>query len=72
MPTLKELRLQKGWTQKELGMKFRKTKPPEMISRWENGISIPSSLSLMEISQIFNVKFEDILIDLSINKKEAK
>jgi len=71
MKTIKELRLEKGWTQKEFGKKFRKVKSPEVVSRWENGVSAPSGLSLMEISKIFNIDFSNILIDKSI-KKEAK
>lgn len=71
MKTIKELRLEKGWTQKEFGKKFKKVKSPEVVSRWENGVSVPSGLSLMEISKIFNIDFSNILIDKSI-KREAK
>lgn len=57
---IKQLRLERGWTQKELGSRFKKPKPPELISRWENDVSVPSALSLMELSKIFNVPFAEL------------
>lgn len=63
MKTIKQLRLEKQWTQKQLGSKFAKQKSPEVISRWEKGNSRPNVCSLRELSSIFGVSSDSILID---------
>jgi transcriptional regulator with XRE-family HTH domain len=56
--TIKDLRKQKGWTQSELGKKFKVVKAPEIICRWEKGISSPTAANLMELATIFEVPAE--------------
>jgi transcriptional regulator with XRE-family HTH domain len=60
--TIKDLRKQKGWTQSELGKKFKVAKAPEIICRWEKGTSSPTAPNLMELATIFEVPAEKILI----------
>lgn len=62
MYTIKELRKQQGWTQQELGKKFKVVKAPEIICRWEKGTSSPSAIHLQELANIFSVPAEKILI----------
>lgn len=66
MQTIKDLRKEKGWTQAELGQKFKVRKAPETICRWENGIA-PSATHLQELANIFSVPAEKILISQLID-----
>lgn len=67
MSVIRELRIKKGMTQKELGLKFKTPKAPEIICRWEKGTSTPSSLHMMELSTIFEVSVEKILSSYMID-----
>jgi transcriptional regulator with XRE-family HTH domain len=60
--TIKDLRKEKGWTQSELGKRFKVEKAPEIICRWEKGTSSPSAANLLELAQILGVPAEKILI----------
>jgi transcriptional regulator with XRE-family HTH domain len=60
--TIKDLRKENGWTQAELGNKFKVTKAPEIICRWEKGTTSPTAANLMELATIFGVPAEKILI----------
>lgn len=60
--SIKELRKQHGWTQSDLGKKFKVEKAPEIICRWEKGTSTPSAANLIELAQILEVPAEKILI----------
>jgi transcriptional regulator with XRE-family HTH domain len=64
--TIKELRKQHGWTQAELGKKFKVEKAPEIICRWEKGTSAPSATHLQELSYIFGVPAEKISIEKNL------
>lgn len=66
--SLKELRLERGWTQKELASKFPVPKAVEQISRWENSVILPDSRNLQYLANIFGVNAQDILIDKSRNQ----
>ena len=59
---IKELRLNLGLTQQQLGMKFKEQKDLTVISRWERGINKPSADSLIELAKIFKVQPSNILI----------
>lgn len=63
MYTIRELREQKGWTQAQLGAKFKKPKSPEIICRWEKGNVVPRAQNLIELAKIFGVPVEKIRID---------
>jgi transcriptional regulator with XRE-family HTH domain len=60
--SIKDLRKQHGWTQSELGKKFKVAKAPEIICRWEKGTAAPSAAHLIELAHIFSVPAEKILI----------
>lgn len=55
-----ELRKSKNMTQQELGLLLNYSR--NNISKWENGISIPSDPKILEkLSQIFDVSIEEIM-----------
>lgn len=58
---IKNLRKMTGLTQDELALKLNVVR--QTVSKWERGISVPDSLMLKEISEVFNVSIEDLLGD---------
>ncbi|WP_326907840.1 helix-turn-helix domain-containing protein [Sedimentibacter sp. MB31-C6] len=62
---LKELRLEKNLTLKQLGSIFHVTK--QTISRWETGDRIPSIEIVYMLSEYFNVS-TDYLLGKSVSK----
>ena len=52
-------RKRKGLSQEELAERLYVTR--QAISKWENGTSVPSIDTLCEISQMFEISFEEIL-----------
>lgn len=48
-----------GMTQDELSEKLYVTR--QALSKWENGTGVPSTETLLDLCQIFNVSFEDLL-----------
>lgn len=67
MHTIKDLRKNNGWTQAELGKRFIIPKAPEIICRWEKGITSPTGSHLQELANIFGVPAEKILISKLID-----
>ena len=60
MSRIKDLRLERGWTQEELGKLLNVHKAA--ISKYEKGIVTPSNEVLKKMSAIFNVS-TDYLLD---------
>lgn len=58
---IKQLRLNKSWTQEELAAHLLTTR--QTVSKWENGISVPDANSLIHISELFNVSVSSMLGD---------
>ena len=56
---ISELRKSKGLTQNELAEELNLTH--QAISKWENGLTLPDTETLLIISKKFNVKIDDIL-----------
>lgn len=56
---IQSLRIKHNLTQDELSEKLFVTR--QALSKWENGQSIPSIDSILLLSRLFNVTFEDIL-----------
>lgn len=56
---ISELRKSKGLTQKELAEELNLSH--QAISKWENGLTLPDTETLLIISKKFNVKIDDIL-----------
>jgi len=61
---LKELRLSKGYTQKQLSDKLELTSD-STISQWERGVNAPYGKDLVKLTNIFNVS-SDYLLGLDI------
>ena len=60
------LRRKNNLTQEELAAKIFVSR--QAVSKWENGEVVPDSLNLMELSKLFNVKVDDLLmVDLEID-----
>ena len=56
---IKELRNEKGLTQKELGEKLNIT--DKAISKWERGLSFPDIALLNSLASFFNVDISELL-----------
>ena len=50
---LKKLRVERGWTQKDLGIRLGASKTA--VASWEQGARIPKLDKLEEIARLFNV-----------------
>ncbi len=59
MLKIKELRLEKGYTQKELGEKTNTTN--KNIWAWENGIASPDISMLIELAKVFDVTVDYLI-----------
>lgn len=56
--TLKSLRANKNWTQKECGKRVGVT--PQTWRNWENKKSFPNVPQIKNIEEIFGVEYKDI------------
>lgn len=56
---IKALREARGWTQAELARKMNMTR--NGINSWEQGLSMPSPPSLVELAQLFSVSTDYLL-----------
>lgn len=65
---LKELRLQRGYTQLDLANKLNLK--PNTISNYENGKSYPDLDRINELANILNVKTEELLYDIQDQTNE--
>ena len=52
-------RRSKGYTQEELAGKLNLS--PQAVSKWENGISEPTTTNLIALAKLFGVAPEDLL-----------
>lgn len=48
-----------GWTQDQIAEKLFVTR--QLISKWENGVGVPSIDCLLELCKLYQTTFEDIL-----------
>ncbi|WP_141433704.1 helix-turn-helix transcriptional regulator [Bacillus sp. 03113] len=63
--TIRELRLQSGLTQHQLGQLFKDQKDITVISRWERNVVQPSTVNLLELARIFKVSPNDIVFEIN-------
>ena len=56
---IRDLRLARGWTQAELARRMGVTR--NGINSWEQGLSMPSPASLVDLSKIFSVSTDYLL-----------
>lgn len=65
---IKDLRKQHNYTQEELAEKLNTSR--QTISKWEQGISEPDLIMLMQLSQLFSVSTDYLITgsDNSIKK----
>lgn len=66
---LSNLRQQNNLTQEEFAQKIGVTR--QAVSRWEMGISTPSSKTLIRISEEFNMSFDKIISGDFINQAKS-
>ncbi|MBA4541954.1 helix-turn-helix transcriptional regulator [Thermoactinomyces daqus] len=60
---IREIRKAKGLTQHQLAFLFHEPLHPTVISRWERGVSSPSSENLFELARILEVKPDELFIE---------
>ncbi len=58
---LKEMRLERGLTQKEVA-KLLGFKSDDRICLWEKGKAMPSVINLLKICKIYEVKVEELYL----------
>ena len=63
---IQQLRIEKGYTQKELSEKLNCT--DKAISRWETGKGLPDVSFLIPLSELFGVSVNEILLGERISK----
>jgi transcriptional regulator with XRE-family HTH domain len=56
--TIKELRLERGWTQLDLA--YRAGITPLTVSKWERGVSEPRVTQLRKLAELFEVSMDNI------------
>ena len=56
---IKELRTARGWTQADLARRLGITRIG--VNSWEQGLSVPSPASLVELAKIFSVSTDYLL-----------
>lgn len=68
---IKKIRKDNNLTQKDLAQKYNVTY--QAVSKWENGINLPDTSLLRQISKDFNISIDDILEgEYSQKKKKIK
>ncbi len=56
---LKELRKKKGYSQQELAIRLNVVR--QTISKWEKGLSVPDTDTLIKMAEIFEVSVNELL-----------
>lgn len=56
---IKELRQARGWTQADLARRLGMTR--NGVNSWEQGLSMPSPASLVDLAQLFSVSTDYLL-----------
>lgn len=67
---LKKLRLQRGWTQEELGKKIKKDY--STIGKWENGSRSPIMEDVIALAKIFDIGITDLISTDSVEEYNGK
>lgn len=65
---LKELRIKRNLKQKEVAALLG-FKSDDRICRWEKGQALPSLYNIIKLSQLFNVKVEELYLKMEQAKK---
>ena len=63
-----ELRKSRNWSQNDLANMLNISR--QAISKWENGINIPDSSTLILLAKIFEVSTDELLLGKKLDKKE--
>ena len=71
--SLRKYRKIKGLTQREVA-KLLGLKSQSQLSRWERGVSLPSTLNLFKLSALYNTMVDALFIDFlrKLRKEFAK
>ena len=64
-----QLRKQAGWSQEELAHQLQISR--QAVSKWESGQSIPDTDKIIQLSQLFHVSTDYLLLDQEMEKKET-
>ena len=67
---IKQIRKENNLTQKDLADKYHVTY--QAVSKWENGLNMPDTSLLKEISKDYNISLDDMLDGKKKNKIRMK
>ena len=56
---LRALRKQKGYSQEQLAERLNVSR--QAVSKWENGVSDPSTSNLLALAKLYGISAEDLL-----------
>lgn len=64
-----QLRKQKGWSQEELANQLQISR--QAVSKWESGKSLPDTDKIIQLSQLFNVTTDYLLLGKENENQET-
>ena len=67
---IKQLRTEKNWSQYQLADLVPITR--QAVSKWERGVSLPDSSTLLILAKIFDVSVDELLIGERLNKSNKE
>lgn len=67
---LKSARLAKELTQSEVAKKLYVTR--QTVSRWEQGKTLPNIYVIQELSDLYDISLDELVVNTALENKEAK
>ena len=67
---LKSARLAKELTQSEVAKKLYVTR--QTVSRWEQGKTLPNMYVIQELSDLYDISLDELVVNTALENKEAK
>ena len=67
---LKSARLAKELTQSEVAKKLYVTR--QTVSRWEQGKTLPNIYVIQELSDLYGISLDELVVNTALENKEAK
>ncbi|WP_216358473.1 helix-turn-helix domain-containing protein [Weissella confusa] len=62
---IKELRLASGWSQGDLATRVLVSR--QSVSKWENNITVPDIEKLVDLSELFDVSLDELILSKTDN-----
>ena len=64
---IKELRLASGWSQGDLATRVMVSR--QSVSKWENNVTIPDIEKLVDLSDLFDVSLDELVLSKTTNEQ---